>query len=135
MRIFGLSSWSVLAPQALMGVASVALLYAAVKRVAGPGAGLVAGAALALTPVAVLMFRFNNPDALLVLLLTLAGYVLTRATEKASGRLLALVGVLVGLAFLTKMLQALLVLPAFALVYVVAAPTTLRRRLLHLLGA
>jgi len=81
------------------------------------------------------MFRFNNPEALLVLLLTLAGYVLTRATEKASGRSLALVGVLVGFAFLTKMLQALLVLPAFALVYLVAAPTTVRRRLLHLLGA
>ena len=68
-RIFGLSSWSILVPQALMGVASVGLLYAAVKRVAGPGAGLIAGAVLALTPVAVLMFRFNNPDALLVLVL------------------------------------------------------------------
>ncbi len=67
-RIFGFSSWSMLVPQALMGVATVALLYAAVRRVAGPSAGLLAGAALALTPVAVLMFRFNNPDALLVLL-------------------------------------------------------------------
>jgi 4-amino-4-deoxy-L-arabinose transferase-like glycosyltransferase len=72
---------------------------------------------------------------LLVLLLTLAAYALTRATERASGRRLALVGVLVGFAFLTKMLQALLVLPAFALVYLIAAPTTLRRRVLHLLGA
>ena len=81
------------------------------------------------------MFRFNNPDALLVLLLTLAAYALTRAVEKAGARWLALVGVLVGFAFLTKMLQALLVVPAFALVYLVAAPTTLRRRVLHVLGA
>jgi 4-amino-4-deoxy-L-arabinose transferase-like glycosyltransferase len=134
-RLFGLSSWSILVPEALMGVATVGLLYLAVRRVAGAGAGLLAGAAMALTPVAVLMFRFDNPDALLVLLLTAAAYALTRAVEKAGSRWLALVGVLIGFAFLTKMLQALLVVPAFALVYLVAAPTTLRRRLLHLLGA
>jgi 4-amino-4-deoxy-L-arabinose transferase-like glycosyltransferase len=134
-RLFGLSSWSILVPEALMGVATVGVLYLAVRRVAGPSAGLLAGAAMALTPVAVLMFRFNNPDALLVLLLTLGAYALKRATAKASGRWLALVGVFVGLAFLTKMLQALLVLPAFTLVYLIAAPTSLRRRVLHLLGA
>ena len=134
-RLFGLSPWSLLVPQALMGVATVAVLYLAVRRVAGPGPGLVAGAAMAVTPVAVLMFRFNNPDALLVLLLTLAAYAFGRAVETASRQWLALVGVLVGFAFLTKMLQALLVVPAFALVYLVAAPTTLRSRLLHLLGA
>ncbi|HEX2074576.1 MAG TPA: glycosyltransferase family 39 protein [Geodermatophilus sp.] len=134
-RLFGLSSWSILVPQALMGVATVGVLYLAVRRVAGPGAGLLAGTAMALTPVAVLMFRFNNPDALLVLLLTLAAYALSRAVERGGARWPALVGVLVGLAFLTKMLQALLVVPALALVYLVAAPTSLRRRLLHLLGA
>ncbi|SFT86969.1 4-amino-4-deoxy-L-arabinose transferase [Geodermatophilus amargosae] len=134
-RLFGLSSWSVLAPQSLMGVATVGVLYLAVRRVAGPGAGLLAGTAMALTPVTVLMFRFNNPDALLVLLLTLAAYALTRAVQGASVRWLALAGVLVGFAFLTKMLQALLVVPAFAAVYLVAAPTTLGRRIRHLLGA
>ncbi|PRC62134.1 glycosyl transferase, partial [Mycobacterium sp. ITM-2017-0098] len=64
-RLFGFNPWSVLVPQALMGVAAVGVLYAAVRRVCGPGAGLVAGAILAATPVAALMFRFNNPDALL----------------------------------------------------------------------
>ena len=72
-RVFGLSSWSILVPQALMGVAAVGLLYATVRRWSGPAAGLLAGAVLALTPVAVLMFRFNNPDALLVLLLVAGG--------------------------------------------------------------
>src|SRR5690242_14651520 len=72
-KIFGLNSWSILVPQALEGVAAVALLYAAVKRVATPTAGLLAGAILATTPIATLMFRFNNPDALLVLLMTAAG--------------------------------------------------------------
>src|SRR6201992_713650 len=68
-RIFGFSSGSMLVPQALEGVAAVALLYASVKRWFGSTAGLAAGALLACTPVAALMFRFNNPDALLVLLM------------------------------------------------------------------
>ena len=69
-RIFGLSSWSILVPAGAEGVAPVGLLYATVRRTTGSaGAGLLAGAVIALTPVAVLMFRFNNPDALLVLLL------------------------------------------------------------------
>src|SRR6202020_3368062 len=68
-RIFGVNAWSILVPQALEGVATVAVLYATVRRGFTPPRGLLAGAVLALTPVAVLMFRFNNPDALLVLLL------------------------------------------------------------------
>ena len=134
-RVFGVNSWSILAPQALMGVAAVGLLYASVKRWFGPAAGLLAGAALALTPVAVLMFRFNNPDALLVLLLTAAAYTTVRAVEKASWRWLAFTGVLLGFGFLTKMMQAFLVLPAFALVYLLAAPTGLGKRIRDLLIA
>jgi len=134
-RIFGVNSWAILAPQALMGVASVALLHASVKRWFGPVAGLLAGAALALTPVAVLMFRFDNPDALLVLLMTAGAYTTLRAVERASWKWLALTGVLLGFGFLTKMMQAFLVLPAFALVYLIAAPTGLGRRIRDLLIA
>jgi 4-amino-4-deoxy-L-arabinose transferase-like glycosyltransferase len=128
-----------------MGVATVGVVYLAVRRalaeatrglaVVGPGAGLLAGAVMALTPVAVLMFRFDNPDALLVLLMTIAAYATIRAVEQASLRWLVAVGVLIGAAFLTKTLQAMLVVPGFALVYLIAAPTTLRTRFLHLLGA
>ena len=133
-RIFGLSSWSILVPEALLGVATVFVVFLTVRRVNGHTAGILAGAATALTPAAALMFRFNNPDAMLLLLLTTAGYVVLRATEKASGRLVMLAGVLIGFGFLTKMLQAFLVLPAFALVYLLAAPTSVRKRILHLLG-
>ncbi|MGF1429247.1 glycosyltransferase family 39 protein, partial [Kitasatospora sp. LaBMicrA B282] len=134
-RIFGLSSWSVLLPQALMGVAAVGTLYAAVRRRFSALAGLVTGGVLALTPVAALMFRFDNPDALLVLLLTLAAYTLLRAVEAASLRWLLLTGVLFGFGFLTKTLQAFLILPAFALLYLVVAPTGWWRRVGHLLAA
>ncbi|MCZ7422414.1 glycosyltransferase family 39 protein [Verrucosispora sp. WMMA2121] len=132
-RLFGLNSWALLVPQALCGVATVGLLYAAVRRWYGPVAGLIAGVVLAVTPVATLMFRFNNPDALLVLLLVAAAYAMVRALETASTRWLVLAGTLVGFGFLTKMLQAFLVLPVFAAVYLVAAPTTPGRRLRQVL--
>jgi 4-amino-4-deoxy-L-arabinose transferase-like glycosyltransferase len=135
MRIFGTNSWSLLVPQALEGVAAVALLYAAVRRVSTPTAGLLAGAALATTPVAALMFRFDNPDALLVLLMTAAAYATVRSLERAAVKWLMLAGALIGFAFLTKMLQGLLVVPGLGIAYLVAAPTTLRRRVLHLLAA
>ncbi|MBL7486647.1 glycosyltransferase family 39 protein [Frankia sp. AgB1.9] len=134
-RIFGLSSWSILVPEALCGVASVGLLYATVRRAFNPAAGLIAGAVLATTPVAVLMFRFNNPDALLVLLLVGAAYATLRAVERASARWLVLAGVLVGFGFLTKMLQAFLIVPVLALVYLVAAPTTWWRRVRDVLAS
>jgi 4-amino-4-deoxy-L-arabinose transferase-like glycosyltransferase len=131
-RMFGLNSWSILVPQALAGVATVGVLYATVRRWFGPVAGLLAGVVVALTPVAALMFRYNNPEALLVLLLTLAAYACIRALETASTRWLVLVGVFVGFGFLTKMAQALLVVPAFALAYLIAAPTHTRRRIVQL---
>jgi 4-amino-4-deoxy-L-arabinose transferase-like glycosyltransferase len=133
-RIFGFSSWSMLIPQALEGVAAVALLHAAVKRWFGAAAGLAAGAIFALTPVAALMFRFNNPDALLVLMLVAAAYCLVRALERGATRWIVAVGVMLGIAFLAKMMQAFLVLPAFAGVYLLAAPVSLRRRLTQLLA-
>lgn len=134
-RIFGLNSWSILVPQALMGVATVGVVYAAVRRRFPAWAALLGGAVMALTPVAVLMFRFNNPDALLVLLLTVAGYCVVRAQEKAGTRWLVLAGACIGFAFLAKMLQAFVVLPGFALVYLITAPTTIGRRLWQLVLA
>jgi 4-amino-4-deoxy-L-arabinose transferase-like glycosyltransferase len=89
---------------------------------------------MATTPVAALMFRFNNPDALLVLLMTAAAYAVTRAIEAGKTRWLVLAGALLGFGFLTKMLQALLVLPAFALAYLVAGPHGLSRRIRQLLA-
>ncbi len=131
-RLLGLSSWSILLPQALMGVATVVVLFLAVRRSFGPGAGLVAGVAMALTPAAVLIFRYNNPDALLTLLLVSAAWALLRALDAGRMRWLVLAGTLVGLAFTTKFLQAFLVLPAFTLVWAVAAPGGWRRRVVGL---
>ncbi|MFI5701688.1 ArnT family glycosyltransferase [Streptomyces xanthochromogenes] len=128
-RLFGLGSWQILLPQVLMGVGTVAVLYAAVRRRFSPAAGLISGAVLALTPVAALMFRFNNPDALLALLMTVTVYCVLRALEDARTKWLVWAGVAIGFAFLTKTLQAFLILPPLALLYAVCAPTSVRRRL------
>lgn len=112
-RVFGFSPLSILLPEAAAGVASVLVLHRMVRRWAGDLAAHLASLALALTPVAVLMFRFNNPDALLTLLCLLAALALWSAVETGRTRCLLTAGALVGLAFDTKMLQALLVMPAF----------------------
>jgi len=127
-RLFGVNSWSILVPQALEGVATVGVVYLTVRRWFSAQAALLAGAILALTPVAAMMFRFNNPDALLALLLTGSMYALVRALEKAQTKWLVLAGTLLGFGFLTKMLQAFLIIPALVIVYLVAAPTGWWRR-------
>jgi 4-amino-4-deoxy-L-arabinose transferase-like glycosyltransferase len=142
-QIFGFSSASMLVPEALMAVGSVWLLYAAVRRISGPAAGLLAGAVLAVTPVSAMMFRFNNPDAAMVLLMTLAAYFTVRALQggvddaarRGGAKWMALAGVALGFAFLAKMLEGLMVMPALGLTYLIAAPVALRARLWHLLGA
>jgi len=134
-RVFGFNTWSTLVPQALEGVAAVGVLYATVRRWFGSSSALLAGALLAICPIVAVMFRYNNPDALLVLLLVVAGYAMTRALEAADPRWLAAAAVAMGFAFLTKTLEAFLILPALGLVYLISAPTTLGRRLIHLVGA
>jgi 4-amino-4-deoxy-L-arabinose transferase-like glycosyltransferase len=128
-RIFGLNSWSVLAPQALEGVATVGLVYVSVRRWFSAQAAILGGAVVALTPVAALMFRYNNPDAMLALLLAGAVYATMRAIERAQTKWLVLAGALVGFGFITKMMQAFLILPVMAVVYLLAAPAGVRRRM------
>jgi 4-amino-4-deoxy-L-arabinose transferase-like glycosyltransferase len=134
-RLFGLSAWSILLPEALIGVGTVGVLFLAVKRSFGPAAAVIAGVVMALTPAAVMIFRFNNPDALLTFLLVVSAWALLHSMEKGSLRWMALAASLVGLAFLTKYLQAYLVLPGYALVFGFSANTTLRRRLIGLVVA
>lgn len=134
-RVFGLNSWSILVPQALMGVAAVALIYLIGRRIAGPRAGLVAGVVLALQPVAAVMFRFNNPDTLLVLLLIAAAWATLRILDDGRLRWAVLAGGLIGLAFLTKQLQALLIVPPIAVAYLAFGPPAVRTRIVHLLAA
>ena len=127
-RIFGLNSWSMLVPQALEGVATVGLVYLSVRRWFSAQAALLGGAVVALTPVAAMMFRYNNPDALLALLLTAATYAIMRGLERAQTKWMVLAGALIGFGFITKMLQAFLILPVIAVVYLLAAPTGWWRR-------
>ncbi len=121
-RLLGFSSFSILLPEALCTVAAVGLLYATVRRSFGATAGLLAAAVLALTPVTVAIGRVNNPDALLVLLLVAAAYLTQRAIESGKTKHLVWCGVVVGLAFMTKLLQGWMIVPALAAAYLLAGP-------------
>src|SRR3954471_10566751 len=121
-RAFGFSSWAMLVPQSLMGVASVALVYDLVRRRFGRVGGFAAGAVLALTPIAVAVSRHNNPDSLLVLFIVGALWALVRALEDGRVRWLLLCGLAVGLGFEAKMGAALLVVPALTVAWLWAAP-------------
>jgi 4-amino-4-deoxy-L-arabinose transferase-like glycosyltransferase len=132
-RIFGVNYWSLLVPQALAGIATVGVLYTTVRRWFGPAAAVIAGLVMALTPVATLIFRFNDPDAFITLTATLAAYLITRAIESGRTHWVALAGVLLGLGFLGKMLAGFLALPALALAYLVCGPAKLGKRIWQLL--
>jgi len=132
-RIFGFSSWSMLLPHALAGIATVALFYLTVKRWYGARAGLIAGIVMAMTPAAALMFRFNNPDSFLTLFLTASAYAFLRSFEgKRPVLWLSLAGLFTGFAFNTKMLQGLLLLPIMTIIYISFARSKFTTRMWHL---
>jgi len=134
-KLFGFSPWSILIPQALMGVATVATLYLSLRRVAPWPAALLGGTLLALTPVSALVFRYNQPDAQMIMLMTLATAATLRGVEDGNTRFLMLAGVAVGLAFLTKQLEAFFVLPGLMAGVLVAWPGRPGRRFLAGLAA
>lgn len=138
-EVFGYHSWSIILPQAVEGVATVVLLHRTVRRWAGERVALLAALILAVTPIAVALNRDNNTDALLTLLLVATAYAMTRslqATERSrQRRWLVLAAVLLGCGFLTKWLEAWILIPSMTASYLVGAAGTLRRRMVDLLIA
>ena len=131
-KIFTFNTWSILLPQALAGVCSVALLAHLVRRISGSVAGLVAGLTLAIMPISVVTNRTNDVDSLLVLTVLCAAWAIIVATETGRIRFLLLGATIVGVGFNIKMLEAYLVVPSFAFLYLFCAPQRLRTKLLHL---
>jgi 4-amino-4-deoxy-L-arabinose transferase-like glycosyltransferase len=121
-KVFGFHSLSLLVPQALMGVATVALVYDLTRRLWGRPAGFVAGFALATTPIAVAISRHNNPDALLILCCVGALWATVRGLQDGRTRWIVLAGVCVGLGFEAKMAAALLVVPGIVAAWLWIAP-------------
>jgi len=136
LRVFGFHIWALVLPQVVEGILTVLVLYHAVRRLAGPVAGLAAAVALAATPITVLLGRGNVSDSLLILLLVLAADATSVALSNGKLRWLLLAGVWVGLAFQAKMVQAWLVLPGLAAAYLLAAPAERwRTRIGHVVAA
>ncbi|HET7035134.1 MAG TPA: glycosyltransferase family 39 protein [Thermomicrobiaceae bacterium] len=130
--LFGFHGWSLILPQVLAGVLSVALLYTLVRRAFGAAAGLAAALVLALTPVAVATNRSNIVDSLLVLAVLLGAWAVLRAADSGRLRWLLLAMLFVGLGFNIKMLEAYLVVPAFLLLYLIGTRLPWRTRLWQL---
>jgi 4-amino-4-deoxy-L-arabinose transferase-like glycosyltransferase len=137
--IFGFHGWAVLLPQAAEGVATVFVLHRTVRRWAGEHVALLAAALLALTPITVAINRDNNPDTLLVLLVVLGAYAFTQAVAQEQARRrtawLLWCAFFIGCAFVTKMLEAWIVVPAVALAYLAGTTGPVKRRILDMLGA
>ncbi|MFL0196719.1 glycosyltransferase family 39 protein [Clostridium sp. WILCCON 0269] len=131
-KIFGFSGWSIILPQALAGVISVAIIYHLVKRSFGISAGLIAALCLAVTPISVAAARNNTIDNLLVLPLLLACWAALIAAEKGKIRYLILSLVLIGIGFNIKMVEAYMVAPAIYITYLLASTMGFRKRIKHL---
>ncbi|MCM3787238.1 glycosyltransferase family 39 protein [Domibacillus indicus] len=134
-KIFGVSDWSVLLPEAIAGVLSVFVLYTIVKPVFGIKTARWAGLVLAVTPIFVAVTRTNNTDAMLILTLLFAVWSLMKSVQQKKFSLLLLSMVLIGIGFNIKMLQAYMVVPAFYLFYLIAAQHNWKKRIVHLVMA
>jgi 4-amino-4-deoxy-L-arabinose transferase-like glycosyltransferase len=131
LRVFGFHVWAIVLPQVIEGVITILVLYRAVRRLAGPVAGITAALLLALSPITVALGRGNVSDSLLIMLTVLAGDATSKALLNRRLRSLLLAGLWVGLAFQAKMLQAWMILPALAVAYLLAADGSLRKRVTH----
>lgn len=114
-RLFGLNSWALLVPQALMGVATTWLIFKIIRRSHSAAPALLGGLIYATTPVVVLMSRYNNPEPLMGLLTVAAVYFVLRAVEDNRWTWYLLAGTALGLGFMAKQIQAFLPVPALVL--------------------
>lgn len=133
--LFGYSGISLMLPQVIAGVSSVALLYVLVRRAFGEWAGLIAALVLAVTPISIAANRNNTMDGQLVFTSLLAAWAISLAAERGKLRWLLLCAFFVGVGFNIKMLQAYMVLPAFYAVYFLTAATQWWKRIVHLIVA
>ncbi|MET3206984.1 UNVERIFIED_ORG: 4-amino-4-deoxy-L-arabinose transferase-like glycosyltransferase [Arthrobacter sp. UYEF13] len=134
-KAFGLSSLSVLAPQAFMGMTTVWLVQRTAIAWGSRRQAFLAGLLVVLTPVTSIIFRFNNPDALLLLLWALVAFYVVKAVEKRAIHFLYLAAFLLGIAFLCKQFQSWILVPAVVIAFLVFGFGPLWKRLRQLLLA
>lgn len=131
-KVFGFYGWSLILPECLAAVATVAILYHVVKHNFGTLAGLVSALVLALSPIFIVISKTNNMDSILILLMVLASWAMMAAAEKGQLRYLILSAVFLGAAYNTKTLEAFLILPALFAAYFFASEIKWRKRVWHL---
>lgn len=134
-KLFGFTPFAILLPEALASTVAVVLLYDIVRRGFGRTAGLAAAAALAVLPVEVVTARSDTMDSAMMAMLVLAAWLIVRAVERNRARELYLAAAVVGLAFETKLFEALVPLPALVLLFLLGSRAPWGRRIKQLLVA
>ena len=133
-KLLGFNSTFLKLPQALGGTLAVPLLFGALRRAFGAGAGLAAAAVLAVLPVSVLTARSDTMDSLMMVLLVIALGLLVHAARTDRPVWIYAAGVALGLAFNVKLLEAIIAVPGLALLAWLALTGPIRRRALHVAG-
>ena len=134
-RLFGFSALSLAIPQVLEGLVTIVAAYFIIRRWIGPIGGLIGAMLMASTPLLVSMFSHPMEDGMLTMFSILAIGALQRSIDAHRTRYLLLAGMFIGLGFQAKMMQAWLLLPSLALVYLLVASGPLARKLIQLCAA
>ncbi|MCI1965006.1 MAG: glycosyltransferase family 39 protein [Oscillospiraceae bacterium] len=131
-KVFGFYGWSIILPQCLAAVATVVIVYCAVKRHFGGMAGLISALVLALSPIFIVVSKTNNTDSVLIFFMALSAWAMMAAVDRGQLRWLLLSMVLLGVAYNAKTLEAFLILPALFAVYFFGTNLKWKKRIWHL---
>ena len=121
-RLFGMSISAIALPQVIEGVVTIVACAVLALRWGGRGAGLLAAAAAASTPIFVSMFAHPMEDGLLTMALAVALVWWQRAVLTARWWPLAVCAVFIGVGFQAKMMAAWFLLPALVAGTLAATP-------------
>jgi 4-amino-4-deoxy-L-arabinose transferase-like glycosyltransferase len=131
-KVFGFYGWSIILPQCIAAVITVFVIYFAVKRWFGKGAGLISALVLALSPVFIIVSKTNNTDSILIMFMVFSAWALTKAVDGGRLKWLIISMVFLGIAYNAKTLEAYLILPALCAAYFFGADIKRGKRVLHL---
>lgn len=131
-KLLGFSSTTLKLPEALAGIATVPLLFAAVRRMWSTAAGIAAAVGLAVLPVEVITSRSDTMDGVMMALIVLALWLIVRACETGRSAWLIAGAAALGVAFDVKLLESLVAVPGLALLAYLGLPGARKRRLLAL---
>lgn len=117
-KIFGVSGFALILPEALAGTLCVFILYILIKRYFGFIAGIMAALILAITPIYVAVSRTNDFQTILILFMLLSIMPAIKAAKTGNIKYLIVSVIIVGIAFNINRLESFIIIPAIYLTYI-----------------